>query len=55
MICACTHRDCYYIFESAAQTPPESCPDCGKHTVRPATPEEIMWYRLECREETKAG
>ncbi len=55
MICACTHRDCYFIFEAGGPKQPERCPDCGKRTVRPATPEEIAWFREEHGEPAKAG
>ena len=43
MICACTHRNCWFIFAINGGSMPERCPDCGKPMVRPATPEEIAW------------
>ena len=55
MICACTHRDCWFIFEISGRKAPERCPDCGKRTVRPALPGEIAWFRREHGEEPKAG
>ncbi len=36
MIYSCDN--CHFIFSRAAE--PEQCPDCGKYTVRPATPAE---------------
>ena len=53
MICACTHRDCWFIFEAEGGKVPERCPDCGKRSVRPAGPEEIAWFLREHGE--KAG
>jgi hypothetical protein len=47
MICTCGY--CLFTFES--QTLPETCPDCGKGPVRPATTTEIQQYNLD-REET---
>lgn len=51
MICTC--MNCRYTFSSA--TLPSACPDCGKKmvtrkgsrvpAVRPATGEEVRWYR----------
>ncbi len=55
MICACTHQDCYYIFEVEGSTVPEQCPDCGNRSVRPADPKEVLWFYLEHRKEPKAG
>ena len=55
MICACTHRDCWYVFEAEGREMPEKCPDCGHRTVRPAAPEEIAWFIREHRETEKAG
>ena len=54
MICACTHRNCYFVFAINGRKTPERCPDCGNLTVRPATPEEIAWFFLE-HGEAKAG
>ncbi len=55
MICTCTHRSCYYIFEIDQAEIPEQCPDCGNPSVRPATPEEAAWFYQEHRENNKAG
>ena len=55
MVCTCTHRDCYYVFVVKGQKLPDQCPDCGSHSVRPATPDEIAWFLLEHNEEAKAG
>ena len=54
MICACTHRNCYFIFAAAGRNVPERCPDCGKPTVRPASPEETAWFYEE-HGEPRAG
>ena len=54
MICACTHRNCYFIFAAAGRNVPERCPDCGKPTVRPASPEETAWF-FEEHGEPRAG
>ena len=51
MICTCTHRNCYFVFEVKDQHVPERCPDCGKQLVRAATPEEIAWFFREHRKE----
>ena len=55
MICACTHRDCWYVFEVKGEQVPERCPDCGKRTVRTAAPEEIAWFIREHRGKKRAG
>ncbi len=55
MICTCTNQDCYYVFESSGHHVPERCPDCGKRSVRPASPEETAWFYLEHRKEARAG
>ena len=47
MICACDHRDCWFIFDASGEKKPDRCPDCGKRTVRPATGEEISWFFRE--------
>ena len=54
MICACTHRNCYFVFAIMGRQVPDCCPDCGNHTVRSATPEEIAWFYTE-HGEAKAG
>lgn len=56
MIYTCEH--CRYTF--SAPVPPSRCPDCGKQvidrngiyepSVRPATDDEIEWYRQIRRE-----
>lgn len=40
MIYACD--SCYYLF--ASEDVPERCKDCGKDTIRPATPEEVREF-----------
>ncbi len=55
MLCACCHRECYYIFIAEGKQVPDRCPDCGKRTVRPATPEEAAWFAREHGEESRAG
>lgn len=55
MICACDHRDCWFIFESREGKIPERCPDCGARSVRPATEEEAEWFFREHGETEKAG
>ena len=55
MIWTCTHQNCYFIFQTAGSAVPDRCPDCGKHSVRSATPEEIAWFFLEQNQESRAG
>ena len=55
MICTCTHRDCYFVFKINGHKVPDRCPDCGNHTVHPATPDEIAWFYQVRREEAKSG
>ncbi len=55
MICACTHRNCGYIFEVEGSEVPDTCPDCGNPSVREATPEEAAWFYQAHRSEPKAG
>ena len=55
MVCACDHRDCWFIFESREERVPKYCPDCGSRSVRPATEEEAAWFYREPRDAEKAG
>ena len=55
MVCACDHRDCWFIFESREEGIPKYCPDCGSRSVRPATEEETAWFFREHRDAEKAG
>ncbi|MDL2218423.1 hypothetical protein LJC27_07160 [Christensenellaceae bacterium OttesenSCG-928-M15] len=35
--------NCHFVFERAGEI--ESCPDCGKPSIREATEEEVSEYR----------
>ena len=39
MIYTCDTKCCHFIFFSSAET--RVCPDCGKHSIRPSTLEEL--------------
>lgn len=57
MIYAC--NSCYYLF--ASEDVPEQCRDCGKDTVRPASPEEVQEFmsnrhtELQCYASYRSG
>ena len=55
MICTCTHKNCYFVFQVNGTAVPVRCPDCGNRSVRVATPEEVSWFYLEHRKSIKAG
>ena len=48
MVLICDCKYCHYEFERMTKT--AKCPECGKETVRAATPEEARAYQARKKE-----